>query len=58
MKKEIITVILCILSMTITYVVLGIITEKDLSAGLLIAMMIAFAVTRAVIFVIRKKNEK
>ena len=62
MKKEIIketiTVIICILAMLIAYFILGMITEKDLSAGVLIAMMITFAVTRAALFVFFKKKEK
>jgi len=56
--KEIVTIVLCLLAMLITYIVIGIITEKDLSAGVLIAMMITFAVTRTFLFIVFKKNEK
>jgi putative flippase GtrA len=58
MKMELITVILCVLSMTITSIVVGIITKKDLNIEVLIAMIIAFVVTRAVIFAINKKKQK
>jgi len=58
MKKEIISVILFAVILTTAYFVLGIFTEKNLSPGLLIAMIITFAITRAVLFIIDKRKEK
>jgi len=58
MKREIFSVILFVLLMTIAYIVIRIFTEKDASAGMFIAMIITFAVTRAVLFIIFRKIEK
>jgi len=57
MKKEIIAVILCALTMTIVYILLGLIMEKELPLWVLIAMVITFITTRAFLFVIKRKKQ-
>ena len=56
MKKEIIAAILYALSMTIVYILLSLIIEKELPLSMLITMVITTIATRVFLFIIKREK--